>query len=652
MADPIQNNNADATLAQMFSTDNLAGILAEQVNVTQSNTDAVIELVAEIKQLQSQIPTILSKQAREGKTANEANAKTDSIVSNAALKGLSPMLDRLKSAEATQLKSGVRNDTEVNRKFDDLRDSIVKLTDVLDKKDTFKDSFGILSSFLSSNNKAQFLNAYGNKWASQLGSGAASKVAGMVGGGVLGSAAGFAAGGAVFLGIKALSGVISQAVKLVGENLSYGVLAGNYVNARKGEALLGNYSVGDSRQFKFGGYQHYRNQMRLMGVRDEEQIASNIIGMFRQGIAGGVGRGDAVSGALSRQAARSVFGIDVSDDTMATLYRSTRGNAGNFMTENGFFSIDRLMKKFASSVQQTTNAFGAQTGLQELFSIFDNLKDNFRGMNNNLEGFVDNLSVLGSLMSNNVIKQREAEQLLSVSHVSSDDAQFQMLALAGVPGNKLLEEKMNFVRAGTSAEGSYENLQVMAQSIVNFAKMAGGSEAQQDTFVREKLREFGYSNLATSLANPVDTFQSILDGDKNTAAEVKDAMQSDSERLRDVASSLDAIKEPVSHIRDLLFSKYEDNFEVLESKMAAGGLLASKLALKLAGGTDEQVKNYGDYVKTQQEKDSAYLQKAASAITDMLEEIRNNTAESNVITKNSIREGMSQMSRTVDTIGK
>lgn len=382
---------------------------------------------------------------------------------------------------------------------------------------------------------------------------------------------------------RIIEGFFAQVAKGTKDYFSWNAIGGNITNAIGTEMRFGNFLNEGSNKLGMLDYAEYRYRMRRMGERDDARIAQNIQQLADVGIAGGNNRADAVSAALSRQAIKSVFGIDVSSQFMGSMYRSTGATRPSALYENDEFNLNKMFQRLAITVEKTANSFGGQTGINELFTVVQSVSQHFRGLDNNMDMFVSGLGVYSKLIAENVMTAKQAEDLLSTTQRISTSKQFEMLAWAGVSGNNFFEEREKFIRRGIKAEGSIENAQLFARSILGYLKNIGGSDAQRSYFLREQLSNMGYSDLATGTEDPKKLLERVAAGNRESVSELQTSMKSNKALLQKQAEGLDAIRKPVEHIRDFLFG--ELSLTKVARRLQSG---AEAVAVYMAGLTPEQ----------------------------------------------------------------
>lgn len=542
-------------------------------HIFQSSKDAVT----------SQLKQNLQSTDQLAKSIEQTSKKAQDLQSKHVSNGTNNTAGQTQTQRATSLSAGYAKETKSS--VEGLTANFAKYVDIIDK--IFKEQTDATKQLTKTygdilkNPKGELLKR-GREWAAGVG----ARVSTTVGGG-LGAVLGFGAGTLANLAVMAAKNFLDQVGKGVKDYFSWNVIGGNWGRSFGVEARLGNFlGTGDNR-IDANIYSAYRNRMRLMGERDDSRIAASIQQLAEVGIGGGINRADAISAALSRQSIKSVFGIDVSAQTAGSLYRSTGMSRPTALYENGAFDLQKMFQRLAITVEKTANVFGGQTGLNELYGIIQSLSQHFRGLDNDMDRFVSGLSVYSKLISENAITAKQAEDLLSASRRISTGKQFEMLAWAGVQGGDFFKEREQFMRRGAQAVGSQENAREFAKAMLGYYNTVGGDEYQRSYFLREKLQDMGYGDLATNVIDPKQLLEKVAAGDNEATKTMQDNMKSQVGILNKQAEKLDAIQNPVEHIRDLLFGMIDRSDVGKFAKNAA--LNFAEFGARLGGVSDSAI---------------------------------------------------------------
>lgn len=638
------DTNQDSNQQQDITKAELANTMQQLVETAQAAIEPIKALQSAVKDLSANFKSSSanwSSQLKQSLQSNEQLAKAIEQVGRKTQGAYSSHIHgytnksestwKSQAEKATYDTSGYAKYTSnQDRLSTDLSGYSQKLTNAMsNSEEAFKKHTEAQKKF--TNDLSSFMKSpkgwASRKWREGV-AGVGARVFKSVGGGALGTVLGFGVGVLGNAIAKVVSSVINQAAQGFKDYFSWNVIGGNYANAFRTEAQLGNFIGGGRNNLTEADYSSYRSRMRLMGVRDDAQIAAAIQKLAGVGIAGGTNRADVVGGAVSRQAVKSMFGIDVSDAFMGSMYRSTGMSRPTALYEKGVFDVQKMFQRLAITVEKTANAFGGQTGLNELYGIVQTVSQRFRGLDNNMDQFVSGLGVYSKLIADNTITAEQAEGLLQASYRISTGKQFEMLAWEGVQGKDLLKEREQFVRRGVKATGSQENAQEFARSMLQFYNKVGGDEYQKMYFLRQKLTDFGYGDLATGVEDPKKLLERVAGGDKAATDELQNSMKSQRSLLEKQVQHLDAIQHPVLHIRDLMFGIM--NNSTLGKKLKAGALNVAELGARMTGASDEDIANL-------KAKYDTSTWEGATNLANEMGNLRKSTEEATAVNKDLLR---------------
>ena len=428
----------------------------------------------------------------------------------------------------------------------------------------------------------------------------------------LGSGAGFAsalgsvlATSAVTLGVMAIYGTVKIIGTMLKENLSYKVLAENAVTAMSSQAALGKFSLqrglvgGD-----MGAYMTYRNYMRRIGVRDDTAISNAALGLARLGI-GGADSVDYYQGAYSRAAVGKVLGLNIGDEIMQRLYRSTRGNSEYFTAGSGrAFDVQRFAQGFVALSNFSRTVNGAQAGIKELYDIFTNMSEVLRGTNQDIEGFQQGLQVYSKLLAENATTSGAISELLTNANRLSSNQLFSMFAFGNIPGSNFFSSAYNFRQRGYSGVGAEQNAIQQMQAALNYARVTGGGDrARQDYFIREWLTKHGLGRFASDTQDVLGTARRIAYGDTEELAKFKESVNKyDTDaNIAKMAQGFDTLEKPLTHIRDLLFGLVVSSpvGTAIDRIVAAGANYINKSGANLSGNLEADMRKNQDSAAAQ-----------------------------------------------------
>ena len=463
-----------------------------------------------------------------------------------------------------------------------------------------------------------------------------SKLAGLStalrGGAALGGAAGAAATGGLLVAALGIKFALEQGFKMLGENLAPSILAKNFSSALQSEFILGNFRHQDQRQFGLTEYGWYRNQMRQMGVRDEKVIADEIRKAVEQGIAGGPSRADAVGATLSRTAILKTLGIDVGS-SMGALYRATQDNRSMFQNRYGDFDLQRFAQTFGYLAKASENVNGVQISIKDWYSIFDQLKDRFRGTTNDFGAFQRGLTRFSEALTKNEATIGDVTAMYrAASGGMSDSSLFTMFALQGTRGGDLLNKRLQFIRRGFDAEGVGYNIQNIARGVLNIGNITGGgNEALRDKFMRDYLRTSSLSEIADRVPNLDKFFSSLLNNDAKATEDFERYTTDTKQYLQNQTKKMDAIIHPLQHIRDLFYGYIQQKWvtDNVEEILKAG-------AKRFAPEDAEARESYSAKARQKQQEDVVNKLSEMNTTLRGIREDANNHAIGNKEATNSV----------------
>lgn len=444
------------------------------------------------------------------------------------------------------------------------------------------------------------------------------------------------AGGLVGGGILALLlGALNQLITAVKEHKE-AFLGGNFVNSRRAEAQIGNYRLFSPHGINSSGYNVYRMEMRKMGVRDDEKIAQALREMTSAGIYGRDGV-DAYRAAWGRQAIISNFGIDLGKEMIANLYRGTsaQSNRESFMrSENGIFTLDKFMRSIADISKGSSNGYGGFASVSEMTSLVSALTDNMLGLNNNIELAVAATKKWATTISSKEATVKEISDLYSNAGALPFNTRLSVLALSGKGYTDLLTESRKMIERGRSPEGRVQNLQVQARTALStFSRFFGENTAQnREKFANTVLPALGLSNLANH-PNMMRILEKAASGDSGAIKELQKATEGEREILQKQASTLDLIKEPITHIRDVVVGQATQG---ITSLMSSSRKKVAEMEAYNMGLRGEQIDQYTTNVIKVREEESKT--DSSSALSTLLNAYAENMQEVPAAVEKAIEE--------------
>lgn len=643
MADNITDSTSESDASQQV-LDALKSIVAEFPNLIQQ-LETMQDTQRSQQTLMEDLLTETKGSRRDQKNASSAQATTAQRTSTADTLHTFVRGQTNNIASLTSAASGRAIGTEANRLAASRQ--LMSIGELTSQFRRLAGSTGRLSSHMEALIRATpslfnlgTIGGFFGRGAANLGVRAGTAMAGATAG-TLGATAAGIVGGVVgggvaltlLLAIKALTFAIQQGTLTLKENLNWNALSTAYTTGVIGEARIGNYMPDAERELRMPQYYAYRNAMRRMGIRDEGQISSNLLEMLSEGIAGGPGRADAISAARSRAAISQVFGIDINADTFARMNVLSQRNRGILSDEMGNLSANRFMQALATISKDTATIAGVQTPIQDLIKVFETLKESFRGGNNDFAKWVAGMSNFSRAVAEGEITMDNVTQLMSSLQNINNQNLFGILAMSGVQGNQLFEEAFRFRRQMYSVGDSPAAAQEVAQRALTIARRTIGfndDPARLDAIMRDVLNSMGLEAL-TRTGDVVTLLEKLSRGDEGAYDKVRDLMRGEKDVLEAQSAKLDAIKNPLEHIRDLLFGyliQEEGGINKVLQMVAKGsaGVMTSTAAL--AGKlTPEQSAQVDAAFKKIEMSDN--VKNTFEGLSEMLEELNETFKDTN-----------------------
>lgn len=389
----------------------------------------------------------------------------------------------------------------------------------------------------------------------------------------MGAAGGTAFTLAIMGSLKGLEAAITQLTAGIKENLSYDAVATRWRGTIGLESRLGNLGAQEAGGLSPAMYDRFRNQMRLLGLKDNEKILQSLLDVAEAGIGGGVGRADALSVARGIQAVRSVYGINMDARNVGELYRVTQGSDGITRDMQGNYTITRVMGAISTIAKLSASTDGAQTSMTDLKSIMDGVRESWRGSKNDLAAWTLGMEKFSKAIAEGEITVSQAKNLINQPGQMSNDALMQLLALSGVQGDQLFNESYKFRQRSFSAEGQLENARQVAKMLqTSSTALFGRDPAFLDTMLRNMLPSLGLGAY-TQTANIPELLDRL--SKMPTEAAKKELEVQGKDYVEETAKTLSTIQTPVQQIRDILYERF-----------VRGTAIAKTLASSYASFTD------------------------------------------------------------------
>lgn len=378
---------------------------------------------------------------------------------------------------------------------------------------------------------------------------------------------------AIMGALKGLESAIMQLTTGIKENLSYDAVATRWRGTIGLESRLGNLGAQEAGGLSPAMYDRFRNQMRMLGLKDNEKILQSLLDVAGAGIGGGVGRADALSVARGIQAVRSVYGINMDARNVGELYRVTQGSDGITRDMQGNYTITRVMGAISTIAKLSASTEGAQTSMTDLKSIMDGVRESWRGSKNDLAAWTLGMEKFSKAIAEGEITVSQAKNLINQPGQMSNDALMQLLALSGVQGDQLFTESYKFRQRSFSAEGQLENARQVANMLqTSSTALFGRDPAFLDTMLRNLLPSLGLGAY-TQTANIPELLDRL--SKMPTEAAKKELEVKGKDYVAETAQTLSTIQTPVQQIRDILYERF-----------ARGTAIEKTLASSYASFTD------------------------------------------------------------------
>lgn len=385
------------------------------------------------------------------------------------------------------------------------------------------------------------------------------------------------------------------------------------------EALFS--SVQDARQVSFGAgypgmvngsgfaasdYMTYRRMMRLRGLRNDAEALEALRSLTRKGVAG-ESLTDAVSAAVSNQALKQFSGVGFSADFISNMYRATYGNkAGSGMWGPGYFNVGGVGAALSRIVADSRAGGGAGASLEDLTEITQALSKNFLGMNNSMPHLLSSLRNFATELGEMKVNKDELLGMYTGTNTGMNlDQRLMALSFRGVGSGNLLEEAWKWNERARTSQGIPRNLRFAAQSALQAYRGMGGTSTSKDImqmFSEGILSQFGLGALKDH-PNMIPLLQKAAAGDSGALEEMSAQMRTDGQKMDDLSRLLDAIRNPVTHMRDYLLSQLGKSPDWVSSLLrgrAMADAYSSGDARFLSGGEAEiaeRQKEYADEFK-------------------------------------------------------
>ena len=372
------------------------------------------------------------------------------------------------------------------------------------------------------------------------------------------AAAGGAVGGALgAVGTVTLIAAIDQLGKTLKENTK-AMLGGSYAASRRASGAFGYFSMYKNPAMTVGDYNAYRTHMRKMGLRDENAIEEHLVGMAKLGIFGSHGK-NAVTAALSQETLKRRMGLDIDNAFLQQMNIATGGSQSSALKQHGSLSVTGLGVMIGRANVLAQNKYGASLGTDQMFNLVKQMTTGLLGMNNNIGDVVGALAAFSKKLTEGKLTTEEFTAMWKgVNEGMSQQNMMNLVALAGRNAGRgnVLENMYTYIKNTRDASGKVSNWRLAATTALQKYREWYGSDTAENRMKAMLdgglLDQLGFGGLKK---NPewVSVLQGAAAGSSDMAKKLEDAAKSDSDELARQTETLDAIRNPIEHMRDWLF---------------------------------------------------------------------------------------------------
>lgn len=445
--------------------------------------------------------------------------------------------------------------------------------------------------------------------------------AGLLGSGALGSVLGGPVGTVALMGLMTAA---TQLKKAIEENTK-AMLGGNWADSRLTMGAAGDLSMwgasGKGVDFNAGSYQAYRSKMRRMGLRDDQAIANALTSLSGMGIYGFGGQ-DAVGAALSRQAMKTRIGANVSDEFVRRMYIATQGQKQGAFHINGAFSLEGFARQIAAVSNRSMNKQGVRLGTQNSISIVEQMTQDLLGMDNNISAVTAALDKFSKQLTTGKLTTQEFINMFNGQNMAgSEQGRLNIAAISAGRHGSVLSHMYDMMARTRDMNGRVTNWQENSAAILNYFHKIGIGKDKESTYLgmysgggQSLLEMF---NLGALSKNPryMEILSAAAAGDRKGIEALTKISEDEKGIMHRQAQTLDAIRNPVEHMRDVMFATMKVG--VFES---IGGLMGKGRARQLeydkwrTGMSDEQFETYKEAKEHEYKQDMAEQRSAIGQV--------------------------------------
>jgi len=445
--------------------------------------------------------------------------------------------------------------------------------------------------------------------------------AGLLGSGAIGSFIGGPIGTVALMGLTTAA---TQLQKAIEENTK-AILGGNWANSRLTMGAAGDLSMwgvpGKGVDFNAGSYQAYRSKMRMMGLRDDQAVANALTSLSGMGIYGFGGQ-DAVGAALSRQAMRTRIGANVSDEFVRRMYIATQGQKQGAFHVNGAFSLEGFARQIAAVSNRSMNKQGVRLGTQNSISIVEQMTQDLLGMDNNISAVTAALDKFSKQLTTGKLTTQEFINMFNGQNMAgSEQGRLNIAAISAGRHGSVLSHMYDMMVRNRDMTGRVTNWQENSAAILSYFRKIGIGKDKESTMLgmysgggQSLLEMF---NLGALSKNPryMEILSAAAAGDRKGIDALTKISEDEKGIMYRQAKTLDAIRNPVEHMRDVLFATMKVGvFESIGGLMSKGRARQMEYDKWRTGMSDEQFETYKQAKEYEYKQDIAEQRSAIGQV--------------------------------------
>lgn len=451
--------------------------------------------------------------------------------------------------------------------------------------------------------------------ASAGGAAAAGATAGAAAGGIIGA---IALAAAMYALQKTLEKVGDQVTKGWKENKD-ALLGDAFVYSRMAMGAGGNFQMFGDVGFNSRDYLLYRSGMRRRGLRDEDQIA----GMLMSFTGAGFNVRDAAAMATDVQSLRQRMGLTLDAEFLRRMYVGTQTSRGSFFSKgDGSFGVGGLVTAMGAVAKRSETDAGVRLGIGSQARIVDAITKDMLGMGNSIETVVAALDKFSKQLTTGKLTTQEFINMFNGFNEMSSQNRLNLIAMNPNRTGSIAQDYYNMVARSRDASGRVTNWQENSRTLLNVLRRnSDGTDA--DAFFKGTVGGifdmFGGSALNNN-PHAMELLSEAASGNKDAIKELTRISETEKDVLTKQAATLDAIRRPMEHVRDWLFTLPVSFLPGIGSHAAASWNLQRVEANRL-GLSGQSREDYLKYAQAKEEEDVKTERMALSenikALTDI-----------------------------------